>query len=72
MRIFLLKSKRDVGYDEYDGFVVSAPDPQTAKQLCKAHCGRANWADFNDPHITVVGRSRLKTPRVVLASFNAG
>lgn len=56
-------------YDEYSGFVVAAPDAQTAIDLCNANSDQ-KW---DDAPITFLGLADLEiNTGIVLGSFNAG
>ena len=69
MRIYLVERIDNVGYDEYDSWVVSARSRKEAWGLCK-------WGDWYEDYtkvkITLLGESKYKKAKLILGSFNAG
>ena len=67
MNIYLVERTDDVGYDEYDAFVVSAKDENEAlvtiggKQFFK-----------ENTEFKIVGTTTSKISEIILGSFNAG
>ena len=72
-KIYLLERTDDkLGYDQYLNFVVIAPSPNKAKELCmemSADEGEQPWVDAK---CTVIGNPKDDKPRIILGDFNAG
>jgi len=76
MRIYLLQ-RRDgsVNCDEYDAFVVLAPDEDTARFIATDHGDEGGvWDDPKRVFCDYIGDMKAGNtlPQVVLGSFNAG
>ena len=67
---------REVGYDEYDSFVVSAKDETKAKELCGIRPDKDtlwdNLFEANIEKITLIGTYYKEVEESILGSFNAG
>lgn len=62
-----------IGYDEYDAFVVKAPNAEKARLLAVEKCGDyTNKDDFSKDKAIVTLLTSSDPNGVVLASFNAG
>jgi hypothetical protein len=82
MRLYLIERVTIIGYDEHDSMVVCANDEAQARELAgeKDEQSASEWIASDtinsDLHakITLIGHvfAEDATPRVVLASFNAG
>lgn len=86
MNLYLLKSKRELDYDEAAGFVVAAPTSERARRLirptsargvpeeCKAGVeGRDVWLDTRYSSCTKIGVAKpTMTERVILRDFHEG
>ncbi len=72
-RLWVLRRKGDIKYDEFDAFIVRATTAYDARAIASARCateGRAVWFSTKDStckELHPQGKSEL-----VLASFNAG
>ena len=71
--LWLIKTDR-FGYDDFDGFVVRAPDEGSARKIAQR---RAEWqkGTFDDPKYSScrkIGTATGRRTGIVLDSFNAG
>jgi len=64
--IYLVERKDDVGWDEYDAFVVRAKNEEEAITIC------SEQAFFNKDNTTVKEINSKGKSGVILGSFNAG
>jgi len=76
--LYILKSKEEVDYDEYEGFVVRADNAKEARQLAETQ-SRGSY-----PHQSLMGRftdpkrsscnyiSRVGKSKILLSDFKAG
>lgn len=81
MHIYLMENANDVGYDEWEGFVVVAANRKQALEVAVNHYQYNADGDFKnmvDERIRdyswdyrIIGESRRKTPTLILSSFNA-
>ncbi len=67
MNIYLVERTDDVGYDEYDAFVVSAKDENEALVTIGGNQFFKGNTEFK-----VVGTTTSKVSEIILGSFNAG
>lgn len=68
MNLYLIERTDEVGYDEFDSYVIAADDERQAVSLCK-------WEAIPDQPLIVsmIGTAIFGTlPGVILGSFNAG
>lgn len=65
--IYLIERLDEVGYDEYDSFVVRAKDPKQALDICSK---RAKY--FNETNTQITKLCELGEDEIILGSFNAG
>jgi hypothetical protein len=76
MRLYLIERVTIIGYDEHDSMVVCANDEAQARELAGLSEWIASDTIDSDLHakITLIGHvfAEDATPRVILASFNAG
>jgi hypothetical protein len=76
MKVILLQRKDDVGFDEYDGFVIIASSTQFARKMASdlaADEGADIWLDKTKCTATIIGEAKSSDRQyVVLDSFNAG
>ena len=81
MNIYLITSKQGFSYDTYDSAIVIAKDAQEAKKIHpngyntipKDSLKDHTWPIYpKDITAKKVGTTTIKTPQVLLASFNAG
>jgi hypothetical protein len=75
MNIYLLERTDSVGYDEFDSFVVVAPDAELARKLLHEHSDGdyGVWAKDELVTATKIGTSdEYAEPIEILGSFNAG
>jgi hypothetical protein len=73
MNLYLLKRDDHVGYDEYSGHVIAAPQPYEARVAAakvSADEGYAVWIHFAT--LTLIATDHAGEPGIVLSSFNAG
>ncbi len=79
MKLYLVRSHRELGYDSFDSMVVAAGDEEEARNI---HPEDRGWPDDDwgvwvnhservELNVSYVGETELKRG-VVLASFNAG
>lgn len=79
-QLYLLTAIKSVGYDSYDGFVVSAQAPIYARLLANKHEPLGDETRFGnsdfwlDPSLSTCDRIGISSvpEGVVLSSFNAG
>jgi len=75
MNLYLVSRTDQVGYDEYDAFVVAARDPIDAKlflaQKYKPDDGYSSWSHKTEVELIGVNNQYTK-PTEILGSFNAG
>lgn len=70
MKLFLLSRTDNVGYDEYDAFLVRAKTEEEARQLANP---KGSWSSWTTPeNITCEIISNRGVAGVIIASFNAG
>ena len=74
MLIWLVERTDNVGWDEYDAFIIMASSELKARQL--ANEGSADeghlWTDISIVKANPIGQTEETVERVVLGSFNAG
>ena len=64
--------RKEIDYDEYDGFVIIADTAKEARKMClTGDEGKYRWLRPKRSSVRKIGETKLK-PQVVLASFNAG
>ncbi len=72
-KIYLLERREsNLGYDEYHNFVVVAPNPMKARELCAEESADEGEGTWYEAKITIVGDPKDPKPRIVLGDFNAG
>lgn len=85
MNIYWVARTDKVGYDEYDSFVVVAPNKHAAlythpDQFCPTwktgpwdgDNPRGTWTKVGNVEVALVGKADNDEYRIVCASFNAG
>jgi hypothetical protein len=76
MKIYLLERVGHAGWDENEGFIVSAMSPRGARKLAagRADCeGAAVWEDPDKSTCELLGSARPRTRSgVVLRAFKTG
>lgn len=77
MNIYLIEltkeGEKKSTVDCYEGFVVVASNPEEARSLCPhGDEGEFFWTNPKMAKAAKIGKTHLKTPRVILASFHAG
>jgi hypothetical protein len=72
MNIYLVKRNDQVGFDEFDAFVVTAEDKSSAKEFARKQVSCGGWPTNAGISVKLVGHSSSKEKRLILASFNAG
>jgi len=75
MLYLLRRQDDDVGWDEYDGFVVCAASPQQARQVANAACADEGgvWGNAKLVSCRKIGCASKNTKvGIVLGSYNAG
>jgi hypothetical protein len=77
--IIYLVERECQDYDEYDGHVVRANNPQQAIELCAAHPGDEGAGAWLSSEVTPIGAVlpaddgiAQGNPGIILSSFNAG
>jgi hypothetical protein len=72
MKIWLLKRMGSVGWDEYLGFVISAPSPSEARAEAARVSDEEWWLDPKRTSCESVGVRNSNSTKIILSSFNAG
>jgi hypothetical protein len=75
VKIYVLKQRHHVGYDEAGGFVVIAPDARQARKLAARHSGDEGGACWTSPQRStcrVLDVGIGSRARLVLTDFRAG
>lgn len=76
LNLYKVERQDNVGYDEYDAFIVASASVEQAKlyapngglfQISRFPC----WSVKN-LEVTLIGQTELPEGEIVLASFNAG
>jgi len=72
--IYLVYRTKQVGYDEYDAFVVSAGSKEEALKICEDETRDDEWHDgeFNKENTKITELNNKIRKGIVLGSFNAG
>jgi len=72
--IYLVYQTKQVGYDEYDAFVVSADSKEEALKICEDETRDDTWHDgeFNKENTKITELNNKIRKGIVLGSFNAG
>jgi hypothetical protein len=73
MKIYICERDGEVGYDEYNSFVVIAANEWEARALAQQEANESEWhpnGEFIRGKCTEV--TDFETARVLLGSFNAG
>ena len=67
MKFYLIQRKGNIGYDEYNSWVVIARKPKEAFSLC-------DWGDGHPTRkdVTITELKTGKKAKAILGSFNAG
>lgn len=73
-KVYLIsRPDADIGYDEYDSFIVVARDESEVRNLAKVEVGDEGEAVWDTAEITLIAdKCADNQPRTVLGSFNAG
>lgn len=71
MKIWILRRKDQIGYDEYDGKVVVAEDEWRARDIANRRVGDEGRI-WDDPTIVICDEVDNDIEGIVLASFCAG
>ena len=74
-KLYLLKRMDRVGYDEFDGFVISADTETEARDFAiqeAADEGDEVWSSQLDVSCTLLALNTKHDKGIVLGSFNAG
>jgi len=70
MKLWMLRTKKTIGFDVYDGFVIRAASARKARELAAVHASDIRWKDREWASCELV---RLEMqPAVLLASFKSG
>lgn len=74
MKLYLLTliDEKDLGWDEYCGFVVTAEGFGDARILAFDKSSEERWRDEDETRCTVIGEDTTGIRGVKLDSFNAG
>lgn len=81
MKLYLVERTDEIGYDEYDAFVVAAPNETLAMGVVAAkiedHVEKYRYSDWwpgfpDNAQISLLGTTHITTSRIILGSFNAG
>ncbi len=73
MRLYLIKRKDRVGYDEYDSFIVRAGTPRMARKMAALRASDEGERVWLNPEDSTVIRIKDEGPAgIVLGSYNAG
>lgn len=71
-KLYLLKRINRLGYDEYDGFLISADSESEARSLCKYADEGDIWGDSSEVSCKEVAPYTEEPKGIVLERFNAG
>lgn len=84
MKIWLLERGSRCDYDEYDSFVVTSIDEETARQYQPdwggfgtiankySNCIGSDWVHPDAVTVTYIGETELEEGIIICSSFNAG
>jgi hypothetical protein len=69
-----LERNDDVGWDEYDAFIIVAARELKARQLANSRSGNEGhiWTDISRVDAKVIGLADRNEERIILGSYNAG
>jgi hypothetical protein len=74
MNLYLVERTDDVGYDEYDAFIVSATSEGQAQECINIKHGPndsySEWS--NKVTVNLIGTYKGDKSEIILGSFNAG
>ena len=85
MKLFLVKRKMKIGYDEYDSCVIIAPDEETIHDMLSKD--RSFWKEQfgidestqhywdcgkDDREIIEIDLNQIEKPIILVSSYNAG
>lgn len=73
MKLYMISRTEDIGYDEYDSFVIAAESQEQARQIAadaNGDEGRAPWLDSTRSICREIDAKSEKG--IVLRSFQAG
>lgn len=72
MKLYILRRKDPVGYDEFDSMIVSAISPKEARIIAGASCGDEGNVWINKSKVTCTPLKPGRRSMLILGSFNAG
>ena len=87
MKLFLIKRKTKVSYDEYDSCVIIAPDEETIHDMLSKERDENFWKKYfggyesnqdywdygkDDREIIEIDLIQIEKPMILISSYNAG